>query len=91
MSQNPQINAPEVASHGLFSVFCYRAICDGLSVPDTWITGQSREQAEYHAWHGRAIERRDAGCYHGPFRIIPENVSREGSPTKTVTEATDGH
>jgi hypothetical protein len=60
---------------GLFTVTCYRSLGPGLSVPDTWITGQSRESAEYHAWNGQAIERREAGCYHGPFRIIPENVS----------------
>jgi hypothetical protein len=75
MSPNPTKNVVEVASHDLFSVFCYRAICDGLSMPDTWITGQSRESAEYHARHGRMIERRDHGCYHGPFRILPDKAS----------------
>lgn len=56
----------------LFKVTCYRSIGPGLSVPDTWITKQSRASAEYHAWHGRAIESREVGCYHGPFRIIPD-------------------
>ena len=59
---------------GLFDVLCYRSLGVGMSVPDTWITGQSRKSAEYHAWHGRSIELRDAGCYHGPFRIVPANA-----------------
>ena len=69
--------ATPTALHALacsrFRVTCYRMIAVGRSVPDDWITGQSRESAEYHAWHGRMIERREIGCYHGPFRIIPEN------------------
>lgn len=76
-------SAPALAISGLFSVTCYRAICEGLSVPDVWISGQSRESAEYHAWNGRQIERRDPGCYHGPFRIIPENAQAQASPPET--------
>jgi hypothetical protein len=30
-----------------FRVRCYRVIAQGLSVPDDWITGQSRESAEH--------------------------------------------
>jgi hypothetical protein len=58
---------------GLFDVLCYRSIGVGMSVPDVWISGQSKESADYHAWHGRMIQRWDAGCYHGPFRIVPAN------------------
>lgn len=61
-----------LGSRHLFSVLCYRSIGSQMSVPDVWITGQHRESAEYHALHGRRIERRDDGCYHGPFKIIPE-------------------
>lgn len=52
-------------------------------MPDVWISGQSKESAEYHAWHGRSIERRDAGCYHGPFRIIPDNAESIHHEPKT--------
>ena len=66
------VGQPRLVS-GLFDVLCYRSLAPGLSVTDNWITGQSRESAEYHAMRGRMTERRDAGCYHGPFRIVPAN------------------
>ena len=57
-----------------FRVTCYRSLGSGMSVPEVWISGQSKASADYHAWHGRMIERREAGCYHGPFRVIPDNA-----------------
>lgn len=65
-----------------FRVSCYRMIAEGMSVPDEWITGQSRESAEYHAWRGRKQERREVGCYHGPFLIIPENTEARQPATE---------
>ena len=67
------VDVPRLVS-GLFDVLCYRSLGVGMSVPDIWITGQSHESAEYHAWHGRSVERKQDGCYHGPFRIVPANV-----------------
>ena len=66
------VDHPQLVS-GLFDVLCYRSLGPCMSMPDVWISGQSKESAEYHVRHGRMLERRDAGCYHGPFRIVPAN------------------
>lgn len=60
-----------------FTVMCYRMFAPELSAPDVWISGQCKESADYHAWHGRVTERREPGCYHGPFTIIPETTTCE--------------
>lgn len=67
------VDVPRLVT-GLFDVLCYRSLGTGMSVPDVWITGQSKQSADYHACHGRMIQRWDVGCYHGPFRIVPANL-----------------